>query len=77
MPRDTHPESLAVQRRIFARMSGAQRVALMVEMSEEARQVTLAGLRRQFPQASEAEIVRIERERRLGVALTEAAWPRR
>lgn len=77
MPDDTHPDALAVQRAIFARMTGGQRVARMIEMSEEMRQVTLAGLRAQFPQASEAEIVRLERERRLGVALTDAAWPRR
>lgn len=53
-------------------MSGERRVALMFEMSEEAREITLAGLRRQHAGLDEREIVHLERTRRLGAALAVA-----
>lgn len=74
---DTQPEAHAVQAAIYRRMSGERRVALMFEMSEEAREITLAGLRRQHPGLDEREIVHLERTRRLGAALANAAWPQR
>lgn len=58
-------------------MDGSRRVALMFEMSEEAREITLAGLRRQHPELDERGIVRLERIRRLGPDLAAAAWPDR
>ncbi len=74
---DTHPDAHAVQLALYRRMSGERRVALMFEMSEDAREITLAGLRRQHPDWSEGELTRAERVRRLGPDLTAAAWPER
>lgn len=77
MPEDTSAEAQVVQLEVYRRMSGERRVALMFEMSEEAREITLAGLRRQHPDLGEQELIRLERVRRLGAALTDAAWPER
>lgn len=77
MPGDTQPEAHAVQLALYRRMSGERRVALMFEMSEEARQITLAGLRRQHAGLDEREILHLERTRRLGAALADTAWPKR
>ncbi len=74
---DTLPEAHAIQGAVYRRMSGERRVALMFEMSEEAREITLAGLRRQHAGLDERAIVHLERARRLGAALADAAWPKR
>ena len=75
MKTDTLPDARAMQRAIHRRMDGSRRVALMFEMSEEARAITLAGLRRQYPELDLRDLVRLERIRRLGKDLTAAAWP--
>lgn len=77
MLNDTRPEAHAAQLALYRRMSGERCVALMFQMSKEARQITLAGLRRQHAGLSEREIVHLERTRRLGAALADAAWPKR
>jgi hypothetical protein len=77
MSDDTTPEAHAVQMVIYRRMSGDRRVALLEQMSEEAREITRAGLRRQFPELDEREIIHRERQRRLGAALADAVWPQR
>jgi hypothetical protein len=77
MSDDTTPEAHAVQMAIYRRMSGDRRVALLEQMSEEAREITRAGLRRQFPELDEREIIHRERQRRLGAALADAVWPQR
>jgi hypothetical protein len=72
---DTLPEAQAVQLRIYRRMSGERRLSQMFAMSEDARALTLAGLKQQFPLATEAERIQMERRFRLGSALADAAWP--
>jgi hypothetical protein len=72
---DTLPEAQAVQLKVYQRMSGARRLSQMFVMSEDARALTLAGLKQQFPQATEAERIQMERRFRLGPALADAAWP--
>ena len=58
MPQDTSADAQAVQLAVYQRMIGGRRVALMLEMSEDAREITLAGLRRQHPDWSEGELTR-------------------
>ncbi len=72
---DTRPEAHAVQLALYRRMGGSQRVAMMFQMSEEAREITLAGLRRQHPELDELAVRHIEATRRLGAELVDAAWP--
>ncbi len=75
MPNDTSPEAHELQMAIYRRMGGSQRVAMMFQMSEEAREITLAGLRRQHPELDERSVRRLEATRRLGAELVDAAWP--
>jgi hypothetical protein len=55
---DTTSAALAVQVAVQRRLSGAERLRIACEMSDVARQLALAGLRRRFPTDSEAELVR-------------------
>jgi len=41
---------------VFASMSGPERVACAVEMAEEAKAITLAGIRARVPELSDAEV---------------------
>ncbi|HYA62406.1 MAG TPA: hypothetical protein VED66_04340 [Candidatus Sulfotelmatobacter sp.] len=47
---DTSPEALAIQLKIFRRMTAAERLRLALEMSESMRNVALAGLRSRRPE---------------------------
>ncbi len=49
-------DGLAVWRRVIKNMTGAQKVAKAFELTELTRRTMRAGIRRQFPHASEAEI---------------------
>jgi hypothetical protein len=55
---DTSPEAAAIQATIHRRMTGEQRLALAVEMSEFARELATARLRQEHPDWSEWEIRR-------------------
>lgn len=59
VPLDTSPEAAAVQREAIRRMTPEERVRTAVRMSEEARRLTLDGLRHRYPDASEAELRRV------------------
>jgi hypothetical protein len=56
-------------------MSGERRLLLACTMSDEARDLTLAGLRFRHPDVTEEEIVSMERRARLGSSLADSAWP--
>ncbi len=53
---DTSPTALDRQRDAFRRMTPEQRVALAVEMSEEIRDVTEAGIRHRHPALTDDEV---------------------
>ena len=71
---DSTPEATARQNAIYRAMTGSQRVALMFEMSEEARALTLCGIRSRHPEWTEAAVVRHERVMRLGEVAVNALW---
>ncbi len=56
MMSDTSPEAAAVQTAAQARLSGAERLAIAVDMSLFARELALLGLRHQHPDWSEHQI---------------------
>jgi hypothetical protein len=58
MPTDTSPESAAIQREIFRRMTPSARLRLALEMSESMRNVALAGLRSGRPDLTKQELSR-------------------
>ena len=57
-PSDTTAEAAAVQRQVFAAMTGPQRLLATSAMAEEVRTIALAGLRTRHPDASDDEIRR-------------------
>ena len=52
------PAARAVQRQVFAAMTGEERVQSAVEMSESAKEIALEGIRSRNPNFTEAEVKR-------------------
>lgn len=74
-PRDTTPEAHEVQIEVFRRMTPEMRGARAVEMSEQARAITLAGIRQRHPEYDE-QTARYGLFRILvGDDLFKKAWP--
>jgi hypothetical protein len=55
---DTSPTAQALQLKIQSAMSGEQRIALAYEMSMFARELASAGIRREHPNWTEAQVAR-------------------
>lgn len=53
---DTTPKAEARQQQIFARMSGEDRLKMAMALSDQMRDIAMAGLRSRHPQAAEDEI---------------------
>ena len=68
-PADTTIEAWDVQRDIFRRMSGSQRVAMAFEMSDSARALTEAGIRYRHPGWTDSQVLDAMLERLLGAEL--------
>jgi len=62
VPLDTSPEARAVQLAVFRQMSGGERVAAALQMSEEAAEIAAAGIRTRHP---EWDADRVAKERRV------------
>jgi hypothetical protein len=75
--RDTRPEAARIQHEIWRRMGGARRVELALQMSEEAREVAIAGVRARHPEYSADQALHALLRVQLGDALYEQAWPGR
>ena len=75
--RDTSEEAGAIHREALRRLGGAARVELAFAMSREAREISLAGLRRHEPGLSEEHARRKLLRRVLGEELWTAAYGRR
>jgi hypothetical protein len=69
--RDTEPGAENVRLMAIRRMAPAERVRQALELSEWARNLSLAGLRERHPDSSEFELV----ELLLGVRLVRAVHP--
>ena len=70
-PADTSPDAFDVQRAIFRRMTGSQRVAMAFEMSDAARALTEAGIRYRHPDWSGQQVHDALLERLLGSQLAD------
>lgn len=53
---DTHPTMEALQIQLWRQASPTQKMEMLAQLNTAARTLALAGLRAQFPQASEAEL---------------------
>lgn len=72
---DTSPEALAVQIAAYRRMGPEARVELALRMSDEVREITLAGIRSRHPTYSEAQARDALHRLLLGDELFRAVWP--
>ena len=55
---DTHPKMEALQIQLWRQASPTQKMHMLAQLNASARTLALAGLRSQYPQASEAELRR-------------------
>jgi hypothetical protein len=72
---DTTPEAVDVQRRILRGMSLARKAALLDELCETARALTLAGIRNRHPEYSERDAQLALWRMLHGDAVFRRAWP--
>ncbi len=55
---DTHPDIEALQIQLLRQVPGWRKMEMLASLNAAAREVALAGLRRRYPNANEAEIHR-------------------
>jgi hypothetical protein len=72
---DTDPEAHDRQLRVYRSMTPGQRVALAVEMSEEAFTLAADGIRARHPDYGDDEVDAARRRLRVGDKDFRAAWP--
>jgi hypothetical protein len=74
-PRDTTPESQAVQLEVYRRLGATGRAHLAARLSADTRQLTRAGIRSRHPAYTEAEVDGALRRILYGDDLFRRAWP--
>ena len=73
--KDTDPEAHDVQIELFRKLGGPGRVALLAEMSEQAREITRAGIRSRHPDYTEEQVHHAFARLILGDGLYREAFP--
>ncbi len=71
---DTHPKMEALQIRLWRQASPTRKMHMLAQLNASARMLALAGLRSQYPQASEAELRRRLASLILGEELTSKVY---
>ena len=71
---DTAPEARRVQLAVLRRKGRAERVRIAAAMSEEARELTMIGIRARHPAWTEEQVRRELLTRLYGAELVERAW---
>jgi hypothetical protein len=74
-PLDTSPEIHRMQIERYRRMTGEERVALALRMSEDLHDFAASGVRSRHPGYSDDEVEAALRRMRLGDDLFRRAWP--
>jgi len=74
---DTDPDAHAAQMGVYRRIGPAGRVRLAMQMSEEARELALEGIRRRHPEYRNDELQTALLVMFLGEELVQRAWPER
>lgn len=75
IPRDTSRAAYDRQIECYRRMSGAERVALSIRMSQDAREIARAGIRVRHPDYSNGDVEHALHRLLLGDDLFRRAWP--
>jgi hypothetical protein len=73
--RDTTPDAEAVQLAVWRRMSPGQRIELGLQLSEDVRAVTLAGIRSRHPEYDDENAKYALFRLLYGDELFKRAWP--
>jgi hypothetical protein len=74
-PRDTTLDAHEAQLRCYRRMSGSEKVALAAQLSEDVRDIAMAGIRARHPEYSDREVWYALMRLLLGDDLFVRAWP--
>lgn len=72
---DTSPEAHELQIQLYCSMSPARRLEIALTMSEEAGELTAAGIRARHPEYGEREVMSALRRMRLGDDLFREVYP--
>ncbi len=75
IPMDTTAEAHAVQLQILRSRTGAQRLRMAFQLSEDVRAISRAGIRSRHPDYSEQELTWALNRLMLGDELFQQAWP--
>ncbi|MCB9760496.1 MAG: hypothetical protein H6739_11710 [Alphaproteobacteria bacterium] len=75
LPLDTTPEAHAVQLQILRSRTGEQRLRMALQLSEDVRAFSRAGIRARHPEYSEQEVTWALHRLTLGDTLFQEAWP--
>src|SRR5690242_226821 len=70
IPHDTAPQAYEIQRRIYARLGGIERVAIAFRLTETVRKIAIAGIRSRHPEYGDDDVFRAWARLRLGDDLT-------
>jgi hypothetical protein len=74
-PLDTTSDAWQVQRDVYRRLGGAERISIAFRLGRLARETALAGIRSRHPDYSEAEAQMALRRLVLGDEIVRAVWP--
>ena len=74
IPLDTSPDAHEVQRRLYAGLSGRERVAIAFRLSDVVRTVAMSGIRHRHPQYSDDQVRHAYARLVLGDTLVRKVW---
>lgn len=77
IPYDTDPSAFQAQLDFYRRIGPEARVRLAFQMSEQAREISKAGIRMRHPEYTEDQLQHALFRLLLGETLYRAAWPER
>jgi hypothetical protein len=77
IPSDTDPAAHQLQRQIYLRLGGSERLAIAFRLSDSVRRLAQAGIRRRHPDYTDAQVEQAFARLRLGDAVMRAIWPDR
>lgn len=72
---DTSDAANAVLAQVYRRMTPAEKLAIVVEMCEESREIARGGIRARHPEYDAAEVEHALHRLLLGDALADRVWP--
>lgn len=75
LPLDTRADAHAVQREIYRRLGGAERVAILFRLTTLVRETAMAGIRRRHPAYGETQVTMALRRLLLGDEAMRKVFP--